>query len=198
MTRIRSVLPVTLFVGLSGCTGGMTPPAASAIRPAQSAGSPHATHCARGPAEVVWLRASKAPDGHGGTALTLVADLRAPGGLPAPAVATVDVPRGATLSRGAARFDLGSLAPGQTRRIELELRYPVTPLDDLALHVDARDDSQTFHAVLHHRFGRPEPTLPIPRAAGPDVVFRGSNWGPSHALTRVAEGRPLPEPVTGP
>lgn len=96
---------------------------------------------------------------------------------------SLQVPNGISLEPARRNWTVPAAAIG-TFAAELDLRWANTPTDDLVAVVDTQGKSFGLHAEPAYRFGRPEPTTPVPVKTGEPATIGNTNLGTPVPLDR--------------
>lgn len=176
MTSSRLLAPLALVVlGCGSQTTSATVDRTSVSAEASASGS--------APLSVEWI------EGHlGASGATLTARVERFVPFSVPLNVEIRLPSGAQLvphqtsalsiSPGpSATIDLLPNASARVDQIQVDVAYGAIPADDLVIVIDAQAPGGGVHAEVPYRFGRPEPTGPLPQPTGQHVVVGGRDFG---------------------
>jgi hypothetical protein len=150
-------------------------PAASKTEPKRAAAPPVAESGPRTPLQVSWNEKLLSPH-----SALLEARVQYNGPFDVPVHVMVQLPAGASLTRGEAQLDVPAQTTATTVVNEYEVAFGEVPAADLVLVADGKSESSGVHATALYRFGRPAPQAVTPQANGPELKLNGNNFG--HAI----------------
>ncbi|MFL5354387.1 hypothetical protein [Archangium sp.] len=144
-----------------------------------SAGSAQATPAPptqgiQAPARVSWKVVSS-----DGKTVTLLAQVHQLTALSVPLAVSVEPPPGVRLVKGPSTWTVPPTEQPCVHATQLTFAIDTPPSGDLLLVADARGTGFGIHATDAYRFGRPEPTPPLPRPTGPEVKLGPRKFGPA-------------------
>lgn len=126
------------------------------------------------PVRVTWEEVSRTP-----TEAVVLAKVVRVLGIDTPLEVSIDVPAGAKLVAGRARFTLSPNVEADTVTEPITFAYEATPTDDAVLKLDADTGAMGMHFKVPYRFGRPPPPENPPKAIGPALKKGDKSFGPS-------------------
>lgn len=157
-----------------GPSRSATPNAPAPSRPTQSAqlSMPVESHGTSAPLDVSWVSV-QVSDTHAVLRAHVERHAR---NLPSLTL-SVTPPSSVRIMRGTSPVVLADGAPQSVTEYEYEFTFAQTPSGDILLSVDGDTESMGVHSRAWYRFGRPEPTGPLPQPSGPPLVIGGRNYG---------------------
>jgi hypothetical protein len=167
---MRTLLIASLAV-LAACANPQ--PASSEPKPAPSAAV--APSGPKTPLSVSWNERQLSPH-----SAVLEARAQYNGPFDMPLHLVVQVPAGATLTKGEPQLDVPPQVTATTVVYVYEVSFEQVPAGDLVLVADAKSQVTGVHATSAYRFGRPAPQAQVPQANGPDLKMNGVDFG--HAI----------------